>query len=821
MNHRSASYTMALFALLFNIFMMSTSVFNVVSAECVDSNKKFKLRPKQKKKRKCYGWKNWCAKGNKKVKMLCPVTCKLCPCEDTKGKFQYSNNTKKRCSVAKKKKRFCGQEVFKDKCPLTCGLCKILPTTPPTSSPTTTPTSSPTAAPTSSPTAAPTSSPSTAPTLSCTLTGTMAFPAVDEAMHYGYHSDNLQATKAGKKKVCGSENKKVWWGCVHEGFAKLENFVEYTSSSQSESVTIERAAGNSYRIKVEHNFDVEETYYTEDHTMAGELTIKINDNVLGIYSHPDNSNTDSHNQDKSVNAAYKGIIYVNVDCNQQCDCSAQVILPTCTIRAELKFPSIEDAPEYGYHNDFVTVKKEGENDNCSYYSTPTTWCTHEGDAQIYNYESQNYYDFSESEAIVIPEAAGEKFQFKIEHYFSMFETYYPMDHMMPGDLTLWINGQNKGTYSHEVSKTTTTHLADNTINPDYTSEIYLDVECDDLCVCTVAKRNEAACEIKARVQFAKKKFLPYEGHHSDSVSVEKVGEEVICERGEGTQETGWGCLHNGKIAQISNWKEDDGDFSRDGEIAIVKNGIGGNFRFSLHHNFKDEEQKDGYPDDHKMVGNMTILINNFEMGIYSHPKNFLRDTHLDDGTINPDYTGKIYVDVKCDSDCNCDIKKHQPKCEIVAELKFSNFKDKDYGYHNDYFTVSEEGRTEECGYYNSMTSWGCIHKGDAYILDYADDQYLDYNEAETVNIPDATSGNFIFKVEHYYTSYDKEFDEDHKNPAELTITINEEVKGTFSHPKNKDQETHNSDGTINENYEGTITVGVSCTDKCDCVLAEK
>jgi len=637
-------------------------------------------------------------------------------------------------------------------------------------------------------------------------------------MSYGYHSDSLQATKVGKKKMCGSENPQVWWGCVHEGSAKIVNFEYYEKSSQSESVTIEGAAGNSYRIKVEHKFDAEETYYSEDHKMAGALTIKTNDTVLGVYRHPENANTDTHNQDKSVNAAYKGIIYVNVDCNEQCQCSVQSVVPTCPIRAEIKFPSIEDA-EYGYHNDFITVKKDGEDDNCSPYSTSTTWCTHEGDAQIYNLESDQYDDILESEAVVIPEAAGEKFEFKIEHYFSSKELYYSRDHIMPGEFTLWINGQDKGTYSHEVSQLNDTHIADNTINPDYDSQIFLDVECDDLCVCTVAKRDKVTCEIKARVQFSKKKFLPYYGHHSDSVSVEKLGEEVKCEWGEKTRETNWGCLHNGKVAQVSNWKEGDGEFSRVGESAKIRDGINGNFRFSLQHNFNNEEQRAEYPDDNKMYGNMTISINDKEMGIFRHPKNNLRDTHLEDGTINPDYKGEMYVDVKCDSECNCDIKNHEPKCEIIAELSFNDFEEPNYGYHADYVTVSKDGKAERCGWDNPMTSWGCIHKGDAYILDYADDKYADYNEKAIINIPDATNGKFNFDVMHYYTYYDKEFDGDHKNPGKLSITINGEEKGIFSHPKNEDQETHNSDGTINENYEGTVSVTVDCTDKCECVIA--
>jgi len=38
----------------------------------------------------------------------------------------------------------------------------------------------------------------------------------------------------------------------------------------------------------------------------------------------------------------------------------------------------------------------------------------------------------------------------------------------------------------------------------------------------------------------------------------------------------------------------------------------------------------------------------------------------------------------------------------------------------------------------------------------------------------------------------------------------------FSHPKNENEETHTVDGLVNENYDGTVSVSVECTDKCDC-----
>ena len=86
---------------------------------------------------------------------------------------------------------------------------------------------------------------------------------------------------------------------------------------------------------------------------------------------------------------------------------------------------------------------------------------------------------------------------------------------MAGELTLWVNGKDKGKYSHEVSEEIDTHLEDGSINPKYDSEFFLDIDCDDECVCTIARREDEIYKIEAKVTFHKKKDAPYSGHHSD------------------------------------------------------------------------------------------------------------------------------------------------------------------------------------------------------------------------------------------------------------------------------------------------------------------
>lgn len=638
--------------------------------------------------------------------------------------------------------------------------------------------------------------------------GTLAFPKLEDAEYYGYHKDSLQVTRMGTAKICGP--KSTSWGCNHKGNAEIKNYEYYTGGvSTSESATIVDANGYTYRFKLQHEFDYYETYYDEDHKLVGTLSISLNNKVLGNFSHPKNGDQDTHNDDGSLNGAYKGIIFVDVTCNRGCKCVAKKVTPTCPVVAEMKFPNIDGGnfgrvASYGYHNDFVVARKRGEEEYCAPDSPSTNWCTHQGDAYIYNIKDADEIDKLEAEHVVIPEAAGGNFEFKIEHYYTYKELYYDTDHEMAGKFTIWIDGVNKGTYSHEVSQNVDTHIDNDPdkVNPEYKGKKYVYVECTNACDCTIKTQEEPQCEIRAKMEFPKEADVEFLGHHSDSVIVEKIGEEEQCES-TNKAETEWGCKHNGKIAQISNWKDGDGDFSRGFENARISDGLDGNFRFRLQHNYNEEEQRDGYTDDHKMSGTMTLSINNIIRGTFAHPDNNKQDTHKPNGTINSKYKGMRYVDVKCNSECDCEVQDHLPKCEINAELSFENFGN-DYGYHADYLSVWKDDIDEVCNYANTMSSWGCIHKGDAYASKNTDE---DIEENATVYIPNGLNSKFEFYVRHYSSVYDTYYEDDYKKPGELTISINGNVSGPFSHPKAE------KDG-------GVVTVIVQCSSKCDCVVTK-
>jgi len=193
-----------------------------------------------------------------------------------------------------------------------------------------------------------------------------------------------------------------------------------------------------------------------------------------------------------------------------------------------------------------------------------------------------------------------------------------------------------------------------------------------------------------------------------------------------------------------------------------------------------------------------------EMQSFSHPDNEV-EPRFDDGTINPDYKGKTYVDVKCDSECECDIVEHVPGvCEIDAVLAFPPIPDGSdyYGYHQSRVFVSKKGEEEEdCGYYYPLATWGCSSTGEALNSAYDDDTYK-FGSAQEVNIVDATDSHYTFHMKHYYSEKTTENTDAHKI-AELDIKVNGASIGEFKRP--------------DIDFVGTIEVNLACDKDCNCV----
>lgn len=85
-----------------------------------------------------------------------------------------------------------------------------------------------------------------------------------------------------------------------------------------------RAEGGTFTFHLQHYFNSTlESYYDNDHTIQGVLSITPTNHQVEKFSHPKNEGQDTHNSDGSVNMDYKGNLIVTVQCNDSCQCTMQ------------------------------------------------------------------------------------------------------------------------------------------------------------------------------------------------------------------------------------------------------------------------------------------------------------------------------------------------------------------------------------------------------------------------------------------------------------------------------------------------------------------
>ena len=94
---------------------------------------------------------------SKKWRDQCPMSCGICPCYDSKTKFQRTNGGRfLSCYTVQKNDSKCEKDdIFKEKCPLTCNTCPKMKEYGPV----------------------------------CEIDAKVAFPDIEDAPYYGYHSD--------------------------------------------------------------------------------------------------------------------------------------------------------------------------------------------------------------------------------------------------------------------------------------------------------------------------------------------------------------------------------------------------------------------------------------------------------------------------------------------------------------------------------------------------------------------------------------------------------------------------------------------------------
>lgn len=282
--------------------------------------------------------------------------------------------------------------------------------------------------------------------------------------------------------------------------------------------------------------------------------------------------------------------------------------------------------------------------------------------------------------------------------------------------------------------------------------------------------------------------------------------EAVCASFNG--ETEWGCTHEGEAfvefdrAQVGNFQAS----ARDEENVRISNAAGNSYRVQVRHNFSDKEADQG-PVSFKtdIRSRLVVKVNGKRKKAYRPRKNLGVSTHIieedfpimhdampgmdeipsdmgsslpgqprefppdeiplpggdDDGIveeydpdlsgyINPEYKGSYFVNIDCDNDCDCRIKRQRSKCEVTAKLLPGalsfNRKEK--------LVVHKEGTGQSCSKDNPET-WDCSHFGDAKVSEVMITDYIIVGkQAEAVKVADASSSMHSFTVEREETEYD-------------------------------------------------------------------
>jgi len=376
---------------------------------------------------------------HKRFPFKCPVTCGKCPCEDNQVKFTSVLRGDINCrKVARKKKYHCKDKDVMVNCPFTCDMCYDSVT----------------------------SAPVPAPAVECSIVAELSFPSPSSIPSTGYHDASLSVVKINEDETC--QDGITSWNCLHSGKAAVSKGVEgYNDYSTHEFAHIISGKDGTFVFTASHS------QYT-DMFVPSNVKILINEEEKARVDH--NSIED---------------ISIIVKCDSFCNCVIED-RSSCALRAELNFlePGSENL-EFGYHRDDVEVRKIGSDELCNKDTIgDTSWgCTHGGLAAVWNPENTEYYDYHHSAVVDVPNVFGTTIELDVRHNFNDFELYYEKDHRIQGILSVYINDQLMGEYTHPMNKNADTHLASGMVRTTYKGNYLVTAKCDDSCNCQVVKAN--------------------------------------------------------------------------------------------------------------------------------------------------------------------------------------------------------------------------------------------------------------------------------------------------------------------------------------------
>ena len=309
----------------------------------------------------------------------------------------------------------------------------------------------------------------------CKIRADLQFPPEADTFQ-GFHSDFVSITKEGEAEPCYSSNSKTFWGCTFFGNDASINTMGSTLEKTRSVIRVYDARQSSLRIGVSHRFNEQEVMEDFDETVRSNLVIKVNGQMLsksfrhsknlGRLTHSGFDQVSTVNENVGfVNPEYNGDYFVDIDCDQQCNCNIVQKDAICRLKAQLKFDPIVDESNYGFRRDFV--KASNENGATCSKESELHWCTVYGDAQILNFENQEYYDFNMASFMNIPDASDKTFKFHLGQVVvddapaEMYED--------PATLYLYVNNELLKSYKRDIGQNSST----------------ISVSCDDSCDCHV------------------------------------------------------------------------------------------------------------------------------------------------------------------------------------------------------------------------------------------------------------------------------------------------------------------------------------------------
>jgi len=237
-------------------------------------------------------------------------------------------------------------------------------------------------------------------------------------------------------EVCSSFNRRTRWKCRHKGQTLIDNSNGIIPLQQMipETVKIRHAGGAQYAVQVRHKFSEEEV--TSDRNPIDTMLIVRTKNGAGTktrkeFKYADNSNIPTHLLKKNavvvseyengtidadlngwINPAYNGEYFVDIVCDDDCNCSANKRKDSCKVVARLEPPKgVVD--EY---DDNLSVRKMDTLDSpCAFENKDGWYCSHYGDAKIVvtgPVEGDTFFTTRQAETVIIPNAIG-LFQYNV------------------------------------------------------------------------------------------------------------------------------------------------------------------------------------------------------------------------------------------------------------------------------------------------------------------------------------------------------------------------------------------------------------------------